>query len=429
MSQATRGSQKFREHGCRLILVWLVQEKPEAVVSMIDRRLARRLAYYLLVLLGTAQSSAGFNRDGLCCVSKLGRALRARKVPTDASTDVERSVEFQLHTSIASIPAEAWDGCHARDGSTSPFLEHSWLRCLEESKCASSKTGWVPQHVSIKIDGETKGYMPLYIKGHSLGEFIFDQAWADAAYQNGIEYYPKILSAVPFTPATGSRILWHPSVVDEFDREDIRKLRRSIFRFVRQLAATNGLSSAHCNFLTEEEATDLAGPLNVDDTGDESVQDKVASLLQRLQVKDDYIRRTSLQYHWHNRNPNNDGKPYESFEDYLSCFKSKRRINIRRERRRVHEDQNIRVDAVWGREILKIPGLLERMFEIYLSTIDKMMWGRQYLTVDFFQMLGESSFIDNLCFMCARMNTTSDEFRAEDVFAGTFSEWLVEYCV
>ena len=255
----------------------------------------------------------------------------------------------------------------------------------------------------------------------TVGEFIFDSSWADAAYQNKIDYYPKLLVAVPFTPATGARLLWHTSVYTQYSCEEIQQLRQAAVMFLRQIAAANQISSVHINFLTEEEATDLVGPLLTEgDEPEKGVKQQVKSLLGKFSVKDDFIRRTSIQYHWTNRNPFNDGKPYESFDEYLICFKSKRRINIRRERRKVAEE-GIRIETVRGREILEYPGLMKRMFEIYQSTIQKMYWGRQYLTLDFFEKLAESDFVDNLCFMCARYNSTGEKLRAEHVFGGTFN--------
>ena len=362
-------------------------------------------------------------------------------------------LEFELCNAIASISSEAWNACLPTEevGLGSAFLDHSWLRCLEESKCASPQTGWVPQHVSIKMDGEAKGFIPLYIKGHSsksddtgtpevlcssvpfpsqrctrfallsVGEFIFDSSWAEAAYQNKIDYYPKLLVAVPFTPATGARLLWHGSIYANYSNAEIQQLRCAAAMFLRQVAAANQISSVHINFLTDEEATDLAGPLlGGKQNKQKGVQKRVGSLLERFSLKDDYIRRSSIQYHWTNRNAKNNGKPYRSFDEYLSFFKSKRRINIRRERRKV-ADKGIRIDTVRGRDILEYPGLMKRMFEIYQSTIQKMYWGRQYLSLDFFEKLAESDFVDNLCFVCARYNSTDEKLRAEDVFAGTFN--------
>lgn len=209
----------------------------------------------------------------------------------------------------------------------------------------------------------------------------------------------------------------------KFDRHERTKLNRSVGAFLKQLAHRYKASSVHVNFLTDNEATDLAGELvNTLQSSSSNIKEKVKSLLQRLQVNDVFLRRTSLQYHWTNSNPKNGGKPFESFEDYLRCFKSKRRINIRRERRTVLEDENIRIDAIAGKEILKYNGLVERMFEIYLSTIDKMIWGRQYLTLDFFKRLVESDFVENLVFMCARDASTGETLHAKDVFAGTISK-------
>jgi uncharacterized protein len=371
----------------------------------------------------------------------------------------ERTLEFELVPSIADIPQEEWDAClvgasppsdsavttassSSNDASTtmtttkiasSPFLEHAWIRCLEESECASPATGWVAQHVRLRLDGNIAGYVPLYIKGHSLGEFIFDQPWADAAYQNGIDYYPKLLVGVPFTPATGPRVLWHESVRSQFHTPHERtQLLRAVGAFLRTLARSNRLSSVHVNFLTDQEATDWTGPIrqleeNTDEEqndGDNSNGKLLKSLFRRLSPRaprDDYLRRTSLQYHWVNVNPQT-GQKYQSFQEYLSCFKSKRRITIKRERAKVRDDAAIRIDAIRGRDILLHDGLVERMFEIYKSTIDKMEWGRQYLTLDFFRAIATSSFVDNLCFLCARYRgEAGSPFRSEDVFAGTFS--------
>lgn len=367
----------------------------------------------------------------------------------------ELTLEFEMVPSILDIPSEEWDACLSSAASpdggsepSSPFLEHSWLRCMEESGCASPETGWVPQHVRVVghsvQDGEqqqqTLGFVPLYVKGHSMGEFIFDTAWSEAAQANGIDYYPKLLVGVPFTPASGRRFLWHPSAYERFgnggdnsSEDGMRQLNRAAGAFLRRLASSNGLSSVHCNFLTDVEATDLCGPLDdvlIGDRDSTSGPSFVDKLLRRSKdvVKDDYLRRTSLQYHWSNRNPKNGMAPFADFGEYLGCFKSKRRISIKRERSKVLDEQGIRVDAVVGRDILNHEGLVERMYEIYKSTIDKMLWGRQYLSLEFFQSLADSDFVDNLCFMCARRRrekedgaAKDDDFRAEDVFAGTFN--------
>mmetsp|Transcript_28267 Transcript_28267/g.61540 ORF Transcript_28267/g.61540 Transcript_28267/m.61540 type:complete len:262 (-) Transcript_28267:82-867(-) len=115
------------------------------------------------------------------------------------------------------------------------------------------------------------------------------------------------------------------------------------------------------------------------------------------------------------------GRPYESFDDYLNAFKSKRRITIRRERKRVVDEENIRIDAIVGTDILMCEGLVERMYTLYTETVKSFVFGKQYLTLEFFQMLAESDFCRNLCFMCVRSRDSGDALVAEDIFAGTFN--------
>lgn len=204
-------------------------------------------------------------------------------------------------------------------------------------------------------------------------------------------------------------------------------LRKKVTIFLKQIARNNKLSSVHINFLTDDEACDIAGELQKPSSGngqEGNLQRTFKSLMKNFKPSDvggDYVRRTSLQYHWRNSNPMNQRKPYRSFEEYLSCFKSKRRITIRRERAKVVEDEEIQIEAVLGKDILKYEGLLEQMFHIYISTVNKMFWGRQYLTLEFFQLLAKSDFVDNLCFMCARRKSSGEILKATDVIAGTFN--------
>lgn len=420
-------------------------------------------------------------------------------------------IEFSWHDSIGEIAATAWDNClptdESKGGETStdlerqhrrsPFLEHAWIHCLEDSGCASVDTGWTPRHVSMQVHSKRlekaaptqqptatllldniDGCVPAYIKTHSKGEFIFDSAWADVAHKNGLDYYPKLLVGVPFTPVSGSRILWHTRIWETFSQVEMNEMNLAVGDFLKEsamdgipLVGVGNCSSVHINFSTDAEATILAGELEYtppikfsnkkDDTastfdavvtsgqgksiddGDEL--DAFEAMLRQLEQDgtDSYLRRISIQYHWINQNPLQNGQPFRDFADYLSCFRSKKRINIKRERAKAQEDGKVRIDAIRGADILKVEGLVDRMFEIYLSTVDKMLWGRQYLTLDFFQRLSQTSFIHNLCFMCARNapekeldnkdSTPGDKsddsnngqvipaLRAEDVFAGTFN--------
>jgi predicted N-acyltransferase len=280
----------------------------------------------------------------------------------------------------------------------------------------------------LRFVSVTLQYHPqLYVKSHSMGEFIFDSNWADAAAGNGIAYYPKLLVGVPFTPVTGDRILLNPKLRRTLNLRQLASLRRLVSFFLKKLVDDNNLSSVHLNFATEGEITDIAGAIRTDqvvDMGGPPLDGSVKAAAIRKKshsTSNGFLRRTSIQYLWTNSNTRNQGRPYVSFEEYLSCFKSKRRISVKRERRKVMEDGGIRIDAVVGREILKHDGLVERMFDLYLSTVQKFRRGRQYLTSDFFRLLAQSSFVDNLCFLCARRTSSGEHFKAKDVIAGTFN--------
>ena len=174
------------------------------------------------------------------------------------------------------------------------------------------------------------------------------------------------------------------------------------------------MGSVHVNFATDEEITDIAGPIRSNQTT--KIKDKSND-----KPTADYLRRVSMQYQWLNTNKSEEGRPYQSFEEFLSCFKSKRRIKVKREREKVKDEEGICIDVIVGKDILKYEGLVDRMHEIYLSTVQKMLTGRQYLTKEFFFLLANSSFIDNLCFLCARRVSSGEHFQADDVIAGTFN--------
>jgi predicted N-acyltransferase len=198
---------------------------------------------------------------------------------------------------------------------------------------------------------------PLYVKGHSEGEFVFDFAWADAAERAGIRYYPKLLVGVPFTPVTGARFL----VAEGEDRRAwIRRLGDALIAVCRE----HELSGVHVNFSREDEATALA--------------------------EEGYLKRVGVQYHWHNRD-------YASFDDYLAQFRSKRRNQIRRERREM-DDRGVAIRVLVGEEISD--DLFDPMFRFYLSTIENRYWGRQYLNAEFFELLRDR-FRHRLCFVVA----------------------------
>jgi predicted N-acyltransferase len=267
---------------------------------------------------------------------------------------------------LADLDPHAWD---TLVGDGSPFLEWAWLASLEESGCVSRRTGWLPQHLTLWDGTRLIGACPLYVKGHSHGEFIFDHGWAEAAERGGIAYYPKLLVAVPFTPATGKRFLTHPAV-------DRATVVRALAQALTSMCRRGNLSSAHVNFCLPDETEVLSGL--------------------------GFELRRGYQFQWINQG-------WRNFEEYLSAFRSKRRTQIKRERREL-DSQGIEISVQADGEIPD--ELFAPMFRLYKSTVDKMYWGRQYLNSDLFELL-RRRWRHRLCFIVAR--------RHGQVIAGTFN--------
>ena len=246
---------------------------------------------------------------------------------------------MRVHGSMSEIPQAEWDRLLGAD--PPPFLLFSFLDALEKAGCVSPARGWLPTHLTLWEADRLVAAAPAYLKGHSEGEFVFDYGWAELAHRFRIDYYPKLLLAVPFTPATGPRVL----VQDEADRE---RLTLALAGGVREVVATQSLSGAHALFLplTQAEHFDRAG----------------------------FVQRWGMQYQWHNQG-------YASFDEFLSVFSSKRRNQIRRERREM-DRQGIRITTLRGEEISS--EAIEAMHRFYRLTVDKFRWGRRYLNRDFF---------------------------------------------
>jgi uncharacterized protein len=274
-------------------------------------------------------------------------------------------VELRILDSLSQVEPSAWD---ALVGDQSAFLEWGWLASLEDSGCVRGESGWLPQHLTLWQGKHLIGACPLYVKGHSQGEFVFDHGWADAAHRAGIRYYPKLLVAVPFTPATGPRFLTAPGV-------DRRALVRTLGAALKEVCSENGFSSVHVNFCLDDEVEELTGL--------------------------GFEKRTGYQFQW--LNPG-----WQTFDDYLGAFRSKRRVQIKRERREM-EEQGVEIRVHAGDEIPD--ELFEPMFRLYKTTIDKLYWGRQYLNRDLFHLLRER-WKRRLCFFVA--------YRRGKVVAGTF---------
>ncbi len=264
---------------------------------------------------------------------------------------------MKLEEGITKIPREEWN---ALVGEGSPFLEWDWLASLEESGTLGAENGWLSHPLTVREGGVLVAGAPLYIKGHSEGEFVFDWGWAEAAERAGIRYYPKILVGVPFTPVTGDRLLVRPT-------QDAGAWHTRMAEGIHKLCLSNELSSAHVNFCPETElgALEAAG----------------------------FRTRVGIQYHWRNAG-------YATFEDYLADFRSKRRNQIRREQRELAA-AGVRIQAFTGKEIPE--ELFPVAFRFYLSTIQNRYWGRQYLNEDFFALIQER-FRERLVFIFAFMN-------------------------
>jgi hypothetical protein len=265
--------------------------------------------------------------------------------------------EIETLEGVRQVPRGEWNALVADE---SPFLEWDWLAALEESGAVSPENGWTPLPLVAREEGRLVAACPLYAKQHSEGEFVFDWSWADAAYQAGIDYYPKLLIGVPFTPVTGARFLTAKGV-------DRGLWVEQLARTVREICSSNALSGVHVNFCRDDERAPLES----------------AGFMPRL----------GFQYHWRN-----DG--FRSFDDYLASLRSKRRNQVRRERREM-ESQGISIERHVGAAIPD--DLWRRMFEIYRITIEKNPWGRLYLNHRFFELLGQR-FRERLCFIVARQH-------------------------
>jgi uncharacterized protein len=248
-------------------------------------------------------------------------------------------IEMRVHESIRDIARAEWDSLAGDD--VPPFLKHTFLDALERAGCVKAERGWLPTHLTFWDDGQLVAAAPAYVKGNSEGEFVFDYGWADFAERLGIRYYPKLLLAVPFTPATGPRLLVRRGA-------DADRLVMAAAEGVRRLVDANRISGAHVLFLPPEQAE------HFDRSG--------------------FVQRWGVQYQWHNRG-------YGSFDDFLSTFTSKRRNQIRRERREMH-DRKIHIETLRGGDITS--EIIEHVYEFYENTVDKFRWGRRYLNKGFF---------------------------------------------
>ena len=246
--------------------------------------------------------------------------------------------------SLDDVNADEWDAL-VHDGS--PFLEHAFLSAILDQGCATPDKGWGPRFVLVRDEQRRLvGAAPGWVKGHSMGEFVYDHGWADAARRAGFRYYPKLIVAVPFTPVTGQRLLVHP---DLRGTEAYDAVMNALAAGLQE--ASRGCFGLHVLFDTEEECGWL------DRHG----------LFPRLQ----------FQFHW-----NNDG--YRTFEDWLRSFPSDKRNKIRRERKAL---KDLTIEAMVDPD----PPILDALHDFHTLTASQFgPWGHVYLSKDTFRQLGES---------------------------------------
>ncbi len=250
-------------------------------------------------------------------------------------------MNFEIVESINTISPDKWDSI-SKD--QSPFLQHAFLSALEDSKSVGGDTGWQPRHLIGYEDNEIVAIMPMYEKTHSYGEYVFDFAWADAYHQHQMLYYPKLVSAIPFTPVTGNRIL-------TTDNINSIQLLDKLVQFLRTYIAQHNISSFHFLFPQQEES----------------------SQLKKLTC----VQRVSVQFQWFNQN-------YVDFNDFLSTFTARRRKTVKKERLKV-QAQGVQIKRLKGTEIASKD--MDFFYQCYCQTYLKRSGHSGYLTSDFFKLI------------------------------------------
>jgi predicted N-acyltransferase len=248
--------------------------------------------------------------------------------------------QLEILDSLSAVTAAEWNALVPEDAG--PFLKYEFLSTLEECACVGGNTGWQIAHLALKQDGRLIGASPLYLKQHSYGEFVFDWSWAQAYEQQGLNYFPKLLCAIPFTPVQGSRLLYS-------DKSNSVEIQKALIEGFKSLTKQNELSSAHVLF-----------PMNHESA---------------LLNEHGFLLRNSVQFHWHNLG-------FQSFEHFLSALTMKRRKNIRRER------EQVKLAGISFRHISGInadPQDWEFFFRCYQNTYLEHQ-SKPYLNAAFFQL-------------------------------------------
>ncbi len=260
--------------------------------------------------------------------------------------DTPPTLTVRLIADISTMDAAHWDRCAGNDN---PFLTHAFLSALEESGSVGGRTGWVPRHVVVQDEtGQPLALAPCYVKMHSYGEYVFDHGWADAYQRAGGQYYPKLQVAVPFTPVPGPRLL----VRSGLDAGTLLQARHALLQGLEAARAHLGASSIHITFTTAEEY--------------------------QIGLQAGWLGRLGHQYHWFNQG-------YAKFDDFLATLSSRKRKAVRKERREVTES-GLEIITLTGADIP--PDAWQAFYQFYRGTSDR-KWGSPYLTLRFFELLGQ----------------------------------------
>jgi uncharacterized protein len=297
-------------------------------------------------------------------MSKPTRMFR-KTAPKDAAKGAQfqqaaagQNLRVRVLPSIGDVAAASWDACAGGVGAN-PFTRHAFLCALETSKSATARTGWQPQHlVAETADGSIIGVAPCYLKSHSRGEYVFDRGWAEAYERAGGSYYPKLQVAVPFTPASGRRLMVAPDA-------DVGVTRSALAAGLVELTKMREASSAHITFMTKAE-WDALGERG-------------------------FLMRTDQQFHWENGG-------FATFDDFLAALSSRKRKIIRRERRDALA-AGIEVVALNGTDLTE--AAWDAFFAFYMETGSR-KWGRPYLTREFFSLIGQTMANETVLIMAKR---------------------------
>ena len=261
----------------------------------------------------------------------------------DPANDGDEPVALKILTRVGDVDEAAWDACA---GPETPFVSHAFLSSLEDSGSAVEDEGWGAQHLTLEDEtGRLIGVVPVYVKSHSQGEYVFDHGWAHAFENAGGKYYPQLVAGVPFSPVPGPRLLIHPEA-------DYSRVMATLAAGLMQLCEMHEASSVHVNFLPKEQWEALG--------------------------EYGFLLRQGQQFHWKNNG-------YKTFDDFLQALSSRKRKNIRKERQAV-VDAGVVVRALSGDDLK--PEHWDAFYSFYRDTTDR-KWGWDYLKRGFFDLLQE----------------------------------------